>query len=75
MVNITLSLPEDLRKEMKKHKEVNWSAVIRRALVEQLRKIAIAEEIASKSKFTKKDVEELSKKIKKEMAKKHNLED
>ena len=54
MVNITLVVPQDLKKELQKHKEVNWSAVIRSALQEHLRKVHIAEAIASKSKLTKK---------------------
>ena len=73
MVNITLAVPQDLREELQKHDEVNWSAVIRRALQTHLRKLEIADAIASKSKLTKKDVEELSKLVKKGMAKHHGL--
>ena len=73
MVNITLTIPEDLKKELQKHEEVNWSGVIRKALQEHLRKIEIAEAIASKSKLTEKDAEEIGKKIKREIAKRHNL--
>ena len=73
MTNITVTVPEDLKKELQKHDEVNWSAVIRRALVEHLRKIIIAESIANKSKLTQKDADEISRKIKIEMAKAHGL--
>lgn len=73
MVNITLTIPEDLRDMLKKHREVNWSAVIRKALQEHLRKVKIAEEIASKSKLTQKDVWEIEKKVKREIAKSHGL--
>lgn len=73
MVNITLALPEDLKRELQKHKEVNWSAVIRKALQEHLRKIRIAEAIVQKSKLTQKDADEISRKIKREMAKEHGL--
>lgn len=73
MVNITLSVPEDLKEELQKHDEVNWSAVIRRALQEHLRKIQIVERIAQKSKLTKKDVEEISKKINGSVAKELGL--
>ncbi len=61
MENITLSVPKDLKEEMKRHGEVNWSGVVRKALLEHLRKIRIANAIANKSKLTKKDVEELDK--------------
>ncbi len=73
MVNITLAVPEDLKKELQKHQETNWSAVIRKALQEHLRKLRIADAIASKSKFTQKDVEELDRLVKKGIAKHHGL--
>lgn len=73
MVNMTLSIPDNLKDKLQRHKEVNWSAVTRRALEEHLKKIEIIETIAQKSKLTEKDAEELARKIKKEMAKRHNL--
>lgn len=69
MVNVTVTIPEELRTKLKKHDEVNWSAVIRKALQEYLRNIEIAEAIAQKSKLTKKDAEEISKKINRATAK------
>lgn len=74
MVNITLAVPEDLKSELQQHKEVNWSAVIRKALQEYLQKLNIAEAIANKSKFTEKDAEELGRLVKKGIAKRHGLE-
>ncbi len=73
MTNITLSIPDELKKRLQKHDEVNWSAVIRRALQEYLRKLQIVEEIASKSRFTEADAEEIGDKIKHEIAKRHGL--
>lgn len=72
-VNITLSLPENLKDELKKCREVNWSAVIRIALIEHLRKVRIAEAIARKSKLTEKDAEEIGRKIKASMARELGL--
>lgn len=73
MVNITVTVPEDLKTEIQKHKEVNWSAVMRNAMLEHLRKLHIAEAIASKSKLTTKDIAELDKLVKKGLAKEHGL--
>ena len=73
MANITLTVPEDLKQELQKHKEVNWSAVARKAMHEHLKRVHIAEAIASKSKLTKKDVEELDKLVKRGIAKQHGL--
>ncbi len=64
MGNITLSLPEDVQKEMKKFSEIRWSEVARKAIIERLETLKIAENIAKKSRLTQKDVDEFSKKIK-----------
>lgn len=39
MPNITLSIPQELYERMKRHKEVKWSEVVRKAIVEYLEKI------------------------------------
>ncbi len=73
MTNITLAIPDELKKQLQKHDEINWSAVIRRALQEHLRRLQLVEEIASKSKFTEADVKELADKINHSAAKKLGL--
>jgi len=73
MTNITLAIPEDLKKELQKHQEVNWSAVIRRYLQEHLQRIKIAESIAVKSKLTQKDVNEIAGLVDAAVAKKLKL--
>ncbi len=42
---VTFEVPEDLRKLMDKHPEVNWSAVFREALVRHARTLDIAKRI------------------------------
>ena len=64
MANMTLSMPDSLSKQMKKFSEVKWSEVARKAIIEKLDKLILAEKLASKSKLTKKDVDEFNKKIK-----------
>jgi len=39
MPNITLSIPPGVYKKMKKHKEVKWSEVARKAIIEYLEKL------------------------------------
>jgi len=73
MVNITLAVDENLKRELSKFDEVNWSAVIRNALRNHLRKLQIAETIADKSKLTKKDVEEIGDLIKNGIAGNHGI--
>ena len=69
MSNITLALPDDVSRDMKNFPEVRWSHVARSAIIDKLEQLKIAEEIAKKSKLTKKDVELFSKKIKSQAAK------
>ena len=44
MAHITLSIPDQLYKIMKKYKEVNWSEVARRAIVETLLRLKASDE-------------------------------
>ena len=69
MTNITLTIPDELKEQIQKHEEVNWSAVMRKALIEHLRRIEIVESIASKSKFTNRDAEEIARKINSSLSK------
>ncbi|RLI74572.1 hypothetical protein DRO97_05730 [Archaeoglobales archaeon] len=39
MPNITLSLPDDIYKKMKKYSEIKWSEVVRKAIVDYIRKL------------------------------------
>ncbi len=36
MANITLSIPEDLYRLMKRYKSINWSEIARRAIVREI---------------------------------------
>jgi len=63
MGNITLAVPEELHKKMKLFPEIRWSEVARKAIEEKIDDLEIANKIASKSKLTKRDIVELSKKI------------
>jgi len=56
---------------MDKQKFMNWSAVAREAIREQVSQLAILDAIAAKSKLTEKDAIEIGKKIKKSMHKKY----
>lgn len=64
MGNITLSIPENVHDEMKRFSEVKWSEVARKAIIERLETLRIAERLAGKSRLTEKDVAEFSARIK-----------
>lgn len=66
MGNLTLALPNNLQERMRNHSDIRWSEVVRKSIVQKLELLEIMEKIAQKSKLTKKDVDEISRKIKKE---------
>jgi len=43
MVNITVSIPEELYRKMKKYSEVRWSEVVRKALAEYVWRLEVME--------------------------------
>ena len=61
---MTLAIPEELRKKMKRFSEIRWSEIARQAIEQRINDLEVIDKIASKSKLTKKDAEEISKKIK-----------
>ena len=73
MTNMTLAIPEELHKIIKRHKEIKWTEVARQAIWDQARKLELMDNILSKSEFTEKDALEIGRKIKREIAKKHGL--
>jgi len=65
MTNMTLSIPDELAKKMKAFGEIRWSEIARRAIEERVNDMEKIEKIVSKSKLTKKDVKEISRKVNK----------
>jgi predicted CopG family antitoxin len=39
MKNITLSIPDEIYRKMKEYKEVKWSEVVRRAIVDYIKRL------------------------------------
>ncbi|MFH1101270.1 MAG: hypothetical protein V1726_04460 [Methanobacteriota archaeon] len=64
MGNITLSVPDTIHKQMKHFSEVKWSEIARKAIIEKLEFLQMAEKLARKSKLTEDDVKTFNKKIK-----------
>ena len=51
---------------MKPHSEIRWSDVVRKSITQKVEMLEVMDQIAKKSKLTKKDIEEISEKINKE---------
>ena len=49
---------------MKRHNEINWSEIARRAISTQAKKIQLMEKLVENSSFNEEDIEELDNKIK-----------
>jgi hypothetical protein len=71
MVNMTLAIPEELNQLIKKHNEIRWSEIARKAMWEHAKKLELMEKLVSGSKLTEKDAEEIGKKIKAGLHKRH----
>lgn len=74
MATVTVTVPEEIKKEMDKQEDVNWSAVARKAFQEKLSKVALLEKmdkLLEKSTLTEKDAVELGRKVNKSMWENH----
>ncbi|MGE0793027.1 MAG: hypothetical protein AB7V77_02485 [Candidatus Woesearchaeota archaeon] len=71
MTNMTLAIPEDLHSIIKKHNEIKWSEIARKALWEQAKKLELMDKILFKSTLSELDSKEIGDLIKKEVAKRH----
>ena len=73
MTNMTLAIPEDLHKIMKKHSEIKWSEIARQAIWNHARKLELMDNLLSNSELTENDALLLGRKIKQGIAKQHSL--
>ncbi len=53
MVSITLSVSEEIREMMKKHPEINWSALVRKMLTEKSNELSLKEQMLNQLKKEK----------------------
>ncbi|MBI4140852.1 hypothetical protein HY485_03375 [Candidatus Woesearchaeota archaeon] len=69
MVNMTLSVPEELHREMATHSEIKWSDVARQAFENKVHELHWMDKVLQKSKLTAKDAEKVGHEIKGEILK------
>lgn len=69
MVNMTLSVPEELHQKLARHPEFKWSEVVRQALEQKLKEVELMESIVARSKLTEEDAERIGHKLKAEIRK------
>ncbi|HEV2166140.1 MAG TPA: hypothetical protein VGS23_04070 [Thermoplasmata archaeon] len=63
MPNVTLSVSKELHEEMRRHPDVKWSQVARRALQVEVERLHIFDELLSGSKLTIEDSIRIGRKV------------
>ena len=71
MVNITLSVPEELKKEMDEIPDINWSEVARTAIKNKILLLKRFKEFTRESILTEKDALELGRKVNRSLVKRY----
>jgi hypothetical protein len=72
MVNVTLSIPNDLKRKMDSFVEINWSAVARQAFDEKIHDLEFIKKFKSQSKLTDEDAIKLGRELNKKLAERRN---
>ncbi|MGE0793071.1 MAG: hypothetical protein AB7V77_02730 [Candidatus Woesearchaeota archaeon] len=72
MVSITLSISEEMKQEMDKFQDINWSAVAREAIKQKLDMLEKFKKFTEYSTFTEKDALSLGAKVSEKVAKKYS---
>ena len=71
MPNMTLAIPEELKRKMELFKEINWSEVARQAIQEKTAMLEKMNQLLSKSRLSESDTAAYGAQIKKSVLKKH----
>lgn len=71
MPNMTLAIPEELKKKMDQFKEINWSEVARQAIQEKTTMLEKMNRLLLKSELDESDIENHSAQVKKSVLRKH----
>ena len=71
LVNMTLSIPKELKDQMDQFPEINWSEVARLAIREKIADLNLLKEFTSKSELTEEDALELGRKVNKALSRRY----
>jgi len=66
--NLTVTVEEPLWKEMKRHQEIRWSAVMKEAAREKLKALAVLERFSKTRHLSEKELEEFALKLGKKVS-------
>lgn len=71
MVNVTLSIPEEMKSRMDNHKDIKWSNSIRVLIEQKLNDFEESEKLAKKLNLKENDISRILEKVNQDL-KKHN---
>lgn len=71
MTNITLAVPEDMKKEMDKFPEINWSEIARAAIRQRLMMLENFRKFSKESALTEEHALNLGRKVNKSLSQKY----
>ena len=71
MATITLNIPDETRKEMKKYSEIKWNEIARKAIIKRIEDLKTLDLLLEKSSLKKEDAEEIAHVIKDRVWKMH----
>ena len=71
MTNITLAVPEDIKKEMEKFPEMNWSAIAREAIKKRIILLRKFREFTKNSEFSEGEAVNLGRELNKSLRKRN----
>jgi hypothetical protein len=72
MANVTLAVPEELHRVMKRHPEIKWSEVARQAIREYAERLERLDRITAKSRLSEKAAVEVGEVVKRALARRYN---
>lgn len=68
MPNMTFAVPEELHRELRRHREIRWAEIARRALVRELNRLHVYDRVLADSKLTESDAIEIGRDIRRRKA-------
>jgi len=69
MPNMTFSVTDEFKQRMDEHKHIRWSSAVRAMIERQLDEFEEFESLVQKSRITQKDIDDISRKVRKAAAK------
>lgn len=64
MATITLNIPDETQKEMKKYSEIKWNEIARKAIIKRIEDLKTLDLLLEKSALKKEEAEEIAQVIK-----------